>query len=306
MTYITNLNIFFRILLDNLTKVIYNGISDFISSCFAGRTGVASLAFFLLFSFSGTLGVGAEEPILDICLECLEEDGGLDLLISFPDGVAFCGAYLELIYGGSVCFENLTFSGGSPMGGMLSFVDRDGRVAILLDGDGQVFDGGGVKVGFSFLDAPSGEVRFEIVSGEAYFWQDDALVRLEVGMPSVCFVPDVGEPTEEREPPKLLEIKAVDGDIRLGGNAPDGCFAAGFEVFSVSLSTAEVCRFTVISVTSAGECESNFETRLEGLDGRYCIILRPVAYFRDGARYGEEKTILIIDGKIRGEDLGFP
>lgn len=305
MTYITNLNIFFRILLDNLTKVIYNGISDFISSCFAGRTGVASLAFFLLFSFSGTLGVGAEEPILDICLECLEEDGGLDLLISFPDGVAFCGAYLELIYGGSVCFENLTFSGGSPMGGMLSFVDRDGRVAILLDGDGRTFEGGGLVAEFSFSDELGGEIGFEIASGEAYFWKNETLVRLVVESSSVCFDTDAEEPTDAAMP-ELLDIRAFDGGVSLTGNAPDGCFAAGFEVFSVSLSTAEVCRFTVISVTSAGECESNFETRLEGLDGRYCIILRPVAYFRDGARYGEEKTILIIDGNIRGEDLGLP
>ena len=306
MTYITNLYIFFRILLDNLTKVIYNGISDFMSSCFGRRTGTASLAFLLLFSFLATVDVGAEEPILDIGLECLEEDGGLDLLISFPDGVAFYGAYLVLSYDGVLSLEDIAPSGSLPVGGALSFADGGGRVAILLDGDGLAFDGGGVRVGFSFLDAPSGEVRFEIVSGEAYFWQDDALVRLEVGMPSVCFVPDVGEPTEEREPPKLLEIKAVDGDIRLVGSAPFGCFSTGVEVFSVSVPSAELCRFTVTSVPSAKECESNFETRLEGLDGRYCIILRPVAYFRDGARYGEEKTILIIDGNIRGEDLGLP
>lgn len=304
MTYITNLYIIFWNLLDNLTKVIYNGISDFVSSRFLRRIGLVLLVFLLLFAFSGAVAVGAEELIFDIRFECFETDGRLRLFIGFPDGVAFCGAYLELIYDAGLCLEELTFSGDLPVGGVLSFADGGDRIAILLDGDGQVFEGGGVVAEFSFVDTPFGEVGFEIASGEAYLWENEDLVRLSVEGASVCYVIG-GEPADARGLPELLEIRTADGGILTVGNAPFGCFSSGLEVFSVSLVSAEVCRFTVTSVTAVEDGESGFETLLRGFEGRHCLILRPVAYFRDGARYGEEKTVLIIDGNIYGENLGF-
>ncbi len=304
MTYITNLYIFFWNLLDNVTKVIYNGISDFIFSHFLRRIGLALLVFLLLFAFSGAVAVGAEDLTFDIGIECLETDGKLRIFIGFPDGLAFCGAYFELICDVALCLEDLTFSGDLPAGGALSFADGGDRIAILLDGNGQVFEGGGVIAEFSLADPPSGEVGFEIASGEAYLWENETLVRLAVESASARFDIDGDEPTDKRELPELREVREAEGGILSVVKAPFGCFSSGLEVFSVSLTSAEVCRFTVTSVTAAENMESGFETLLEGFDGKHCLILRPVAYFRDGARYGEKKTVLVADGNIYGEGFG--
>ena len=300
MTYITKINNIFLLLLDNLTRVIYNNISKMLLL----RIFLVFFAFSLVFpSFMGADRAPENEAsLLSVTLECSEEEGGIELSVSFPEGVRFCGFYCEILYDGRLCFEGASVSGGAPEGGQLSFADGGDRLALLLDGDGSVFCGERLVATFSFAGETVGEVCFELVSGDAYFWDEDVLVRLSV--PPTSFACELGGAISEGEAlflPEIAEIRVEDGELCVVCLAPKGCFSAGVEVFSVSLSDAARSRYTLTSVLPLDEAMVSFAGLPQAGRGRYCVILRPVAYFRDGAVCGEKKIFLLIDGNLRGE-----
>lgn len=303
MTYITKIENIFRVLLDNLTKPIYNIISIVRSLALWRNFCLAAL--FLAVAFSGFTPIASADggEVLSVRLDCFERNGKIELEISFPEGVDFCGFFCELLYDGEMLFfEGLMSRDDLPYDGELSFADAGGRVGILLDGDDSVFDGEGLTAVFSLQGELSGEICFDLVRADAYRWNGDMLCRLEVPPSFVAFVPDMAG-ADERGAPELLKFKVGDDGVAAVGYAPEGCFAAGFELAVVTVPSAELYRVTVAAVLPLFGGASEFELALlcVPLEGRACVILRPVVYSRDGATHGDEAVFLFIDGILYGE-----
>jgi hypothetical protein len=115
-----------------------------------------------------------------------------------------------------------------------------------------------------------------------------------------------GSEVESARSDRNFEIEvAQNGDCALVGltgyTFSDG-FAAGFDVSVVLLATSETeCFLSVAALpVSKGETyrfERNFTVPQKG---NVCVIARPVIYDGQGAKYGNEKVFLIINGELCG------
>lgn len=300
MAYITKYEIIFQILLDNLTKAVYNIISKIVSLC--SKHIIFAVILFPVFALvSFTLAVPARcEELLVVELGCVAQGGEVQLEIVFPRDEELCGFYGEILYDSSMlCFNGIEPNGELPIDGELSFVDADGRLGILLDSSNTPFDGQILTASFSLKDELSLPVCFELTSAEAYRWNEERLCRLDVPTALVEVEPDL---SEKKEVPELLKFLSGDGEFIAFGRTVSGSFASGFEVVVVDVRIAEMYRITVAAVQSYNEESFDFGRKLDlPKEGRFCVIICPLAYKRDGVRYGDTVTFLVDTGKIIGE-----
>ncbi len=300
MAYITKKEIIFQILLDNLTKAVYNIMSKIVSLCFEWRV-CAAVLFPAVALASFTLAVPDRcEELLIVELGCVAQGGEVKLEIVFPRDESFCGFYGEILYdSGILCFDGIETDGESPIDGELSFADADGRLGILLDSSDTPFEGQVLVASFSLKEELSLPVCFELTSAEAYRWNEERLCRLDVPTASVELEPDL---SQQSEVPQLLEFLSNDGEFIAFGRTPSGFFASGFEIVAVDVRAVEIYRITVAAVQSYNEGSFEFNRKLDlPKEGRFCVIIRPVAYKRDVVRYGDEVSFLLDNGKILGE-----
>lgn len=244
------------------------------------------------------LASGYEEPVgLSACIVTeMSDDGILTVSILLDGGADFCGILLELSR--PTGFELLAAeSAVLPDSAVLSCFLSDERVRILIDCDSNMTVEGELAV---LRFAPSGELQGEaeddpvaqvvFLAGDAYLWEDGALISLPVS------VKNAGR---EREQATSLLMTCEKGyvSVNLVQTSQPGCFAVGFDVFTVDLDSQVLERYLYVGVCGAGD---SFESPCLVLPdrGSFCIIVRTLGYHRLGAVASEDQVYCIIDGVL--------
>ena len=241
-------------------------------------------------------------------------DETVRLSLTTGDGVSICGMRAVVRYDPEMLklkevIPDEKFAGS---GGVLSFADRYGEVVLVADiCENYTECELGILVFETRETCRAGEVCFELQVDPMYFWDEDELVSIEppakeefaVVIPD--FVMDNGALGLTVETKKEGEAVA----LTLRAVAPSRCFAAGFDVCVVELTSLDVQGFSVLSVPGGDMAEERtFSHTLRlSLEGAYCVIIKPMIYFRGGVVSGCEVVIFIDDGLVkRNNKKAFP
>ena len=230
-----------------------------------------------------------------------DEDGFLKIGLSL-EGAAFCGLRAALRYDpdGAALSEVIPDELLTEQGGALSFVERDGEITIIVDLCENYDEG---EIGILLFEVFGREICLEAQIEEIYFWREDCLAGIKLPEKekfSVAFQAS-GANEDVLGPVAMINTDGETAELTLSAVAPSRCFAAGLELCVVELESLETQGFSVSGVLSGSAAEKRSFSHTVALSsvGRYCIIVKPVAYFGSGAVTGREIVIIVDNGSLK-------
>ena len=305
MSYFTKIANIFDSCVDNTDKRLYN------IKCNLYKVIVFCLLLPCLVAFCGlddacfAETVACEEiEAAFLRFECVSGDmSEMRLSLSVEEGFAVCGLSI------SVCYDSERVSFGEIVpseslregGGVISHADRGGEIDIIVDFSKNYTEGELCELIFPVIGGDGG-IFFEMKLSSAYRWDKGSLISLRGNQFGSILVAlrDKGETS-------ALSVLRLDTfssgekvDITVWMNAPNVCFAAGLEVYAVEIVSFESESFSLIGAhggDAGGERRFSQTFSLPAIGG-YFVIVKPVAYFKSGAVFGNDTVILIDNGEL--------
>ena len=215
------------------------------------------------------------------------------LTLTLDEGDAVCGFLAEIAYDSdSLTLVRVTPDGETDNGGHISYLDRGGRLRILADGYMECFRGRLFTVVFRIDGDAVAESGVSFTSLSLFRWCE-GVSEERIDVESVRI-------PAERLDGETDGVKYADGAVTVVCFLDGFPFAAGLEVTAVDLRSPCVESFETVFFLRCGEAVLD-ATVLLPTRGRYCIILRPVSYFRDGAETGDGWIFILTDGVLFGD-----
>lgn len=277
---ILNINILNHCI-DKLTKAIYNTIRFLCKNhymkvclCMAIAATVATVNPLTGYSadiFDGEGTVSLEASAAD--------DEEIRLVVKIGDGIELCG------FSASICYEAealelITAKNISAEKTDLYFLSEDGFVRFILDGDGNIFTGCVAELVFAVRDGErKGELNFEIIPTEAYYWKNERLVRVRLYGGELS-IPNFPSKDESVLMKASVIMRGEDCFLLVEGCSRSGCIAAGFDVtvFEVGSAVGESYR-SVSVMPKSGEKPGDFLQEIKiSQKGIVCVAVRPLTY----------------------------
>lgn len=307
MLFFANYIKFLKIYIERVRNEFYNAKSKLRNYCVGAL--LIPLAIAAASSFVVECGASglteASEPVY-VRLESLLSSGEtVELNLSVAEGLPICGMRAVVRYDSdAVAFKGIIADGAlADRGGVLSFTDRGGEIAIVVDAcENYAGCDLGVLV-FDVLEAYAGrESCFELYVDSLYFWDEDELVAADLPNERNFFVV-VTAPAADDGSFNLTAETSSNGvvvELTLRAIAPSRCFAAGFDIYAVEIASLEEQRFSVLGVLDGDMAEERAFSHTVSLSSnkRYCVIIKPVVYSGNEAEAGREVVIVIDDGSV--------
>lgn len=228
-------------------------------------------------------------------------DDNVRMSLSVADGAMICGMKTVIRYNSDAAAFKEIVSDGELVerGGVLSFVECDGEITIIVD-FGENYTGCGIGV-FVF-DGFGRDICFDVYVESIYIWEENELVFAEM-MQKESFSVVIQYPKLDNDSFDLaVETHNYDENVELTlrATAPSRCFAAGFDVYMVEIASLESQCFSVLSVLGGDMAEERVFSHTVGLSSlrEYCVIIKPIVYFGSGATTGKEIVIVIDNGHV--------
>ena len=225
------------------------------------------------------------------------------LTVTLPKGDAVCGFSAEIFYNSeSLRFVGVHPTGDADGGGHIACVNEGGRLRVIADGYKASFYDRILAVTFS-VEGALGEDSISLISLELYRWRSGEFFSERIDF-------DPSRLDFEIYQDEKAELVRLDGAIYQGGGAyarlsVEGCaYAAGLEITLVDLLSGEMTVFSVVRGMPLSASESEISVVLPS-GGRFCVILRPVAFYGEGVASCSGKTFVLIEGTLLGDITDF-
>ena len=293
---------FLKVCIDFYIKSLYNVEGKLLKLYQNGQKTAFFLAFaivFAVFSRLSVFSVDAEDELtLDLEAFCDYESGMIRVSVVNAYSTELCGLLFDVCYDpAAFIFESAEKGDGIGESFELSYCDLGGRVRIIIDGNENCDEK--IIATLRFSAVYSSEFKsldfslFDETEAEAYRFAGKSVVRI-----GLVFGKTVFSNTGEAAIVTFIEVEdSKDGGTTLsfGGAVFGEAFAAGVEVTVISLAdlgTERVLLSGILPLSSDREKRFCFVLELPR-GGDICIIVRPVAYKKDGAEFGEAKTFVV-------------
>lgn len=300
------MEIILKVYIDNLLNLLYNK-KRMLCKIFQFAMRLVSVFLAMMITIvSAIVPYGAEDKseatvYVTMHAEANADNEQIKVYLSVEGCIDYCGFFLEFEY--SPWAELISVSSSeSEEGAVFSYIDLGSRVRILLDGDENLSEDHCLMViAFDCSESMSEPFHFQTDSllCTAYRWTEaaDGLVPLRVSFQvpelSVIMSPAV---TQETCGPELTQANGL-LELRITGQCRTSCFAAGFEYFVVDLLSGETDGYSCIGVIG-DEGQFVSEPLRLSKTGRFCVVVRPLSYYRLGCCKGEYRVFCIINGSL--------
>jgi hypothetical protein len=297
MLNLTKIVVFLRAAIDDIYKFVYN-VKGYLCAVAAVMAVVVVCAELPISSVDSE---GRMRRSVALELSSSENENGEEIFVtvSLKEG-ELCGMFACLEYDkAAVEFVSAELD-ESPREQDFAFLTNGGEDGIFLVFDGSENLRSGSLVTFVFKPlSESGDALFSLKVSSAFAWAAEAAEELDVTTPSlslsVCR-------NEENEEPVLSSVR-IESDsgqpvLTLCGSARD-CFAVGFDICTVNLSSFRGESYRAMSVISTvGASAGRFEHSVAVPRGEsLCVIVKPIAFSGQREFTGKEKIIMIEDGE---------
>lgn len=277
---ILNINIL-NCCIDKLTKAIYNTIrflckNHCMRACFCVAIAIAAATVNPLTGYS----VELSDYKGTVSLEALAvDDEEIRLVVKIGDSIELCGLSAGICYDPEA-LELVSAKSISDEKTDLYFLDDDGFVTFILDGDRNALMGDVAEFVFKIKNGERKELlEFEIMPAEAYFWNNEKLLRVRLrggGLSIPCF--------SSEDDGYLIKasmiVRGGDCFLLVEGCSSSGCIAAGFDVTVFEIGSALGESYRSVSVMpKSGEEPGSFSQEIKiSPKGTVCIAVCPLAY----------------------------
>lgn len=309
MAYNTNFINIFEACVDNVNKKIYN------NKCKLYNFGVCVLlALAVAMALLGSVikcGASDEQDkdrLASVKLAGLShEDERIKFNLIADSAKPICGMQVIIRCNADMIrsVEVLPAQALTEQGGVVSFEYGEGEIAIIVDFCENYFGGEIAEISIAISEDFFGRsVCFETQVISLYFWSDDRLFAAALPEKEELWVtiPSLSADNSSFYATAEAESRAGEVSLTMSAVAEAGCFAAGFEVYAVELDGFGSQCFSVLSVLGGDASADRAFSHTAILSGekRYCVIIKPVAYFGSRAMSGGETVIIIDNGEVRG------
>ena len=295
MLNITKIINFFKAAIDIINKFVYN-VKGYLCVMAIFIMVIVIWAELPIFSSEGT-GRGREAAVFE--LAAFDNDNSEEICVTVSlRGGELCGMMSSLQYDAEAVELVGAFLAETPKSVDFGFLTNDdgGEVLFVLDGGTNISQCELVTFVFKPIsDADS--ATFSLSLSSAYCWDKEIAREIEVLQKTNSLTFFHGE--EAREP-KLTSacVESTSGQLVLNlCGAVGDCFAAGFDVYLVDLSTLEGDSCRMMSVLPIGNDSPKQFTHVVPVSGgeRLCVIVKPISFAGKEEILGTEK-IFMIDG----------
>lgn len=305
----TNINNIFWVCVDNLKKLSYN-VKRMLSQA---RRFVAEmpkiLLFVLLFIMAMILSafnIGSDElpecggATVSLKLEIVEIGSDhFSVALRYDGADELCGVLTDITYDeGLLTLDGVMAGRDLSSGGALTYISGDGRIAVLLDSP-ETLSVGELAVIRFFRNEPDGEIGMITLSGGC----GNACLLRNGRIEKACLSGNTLISGKDDS----FSAGAVSLDVSFSGGELSVCCISGEEsqflgarltVTDIYGMTTETYTVSARSEVSADGAFSSTAVLTDACGDRCVIVVSLLRYCRDRVETGEERVLLLYDGKM--------
>ena len=302
--------IFFKVLIDNLSKMIYN-VKRLLCNLMQKRQKMVHFMILLmllpLFSVFSVCSE-SDERKLSLFLEAnfSEESEIVSVFLKKTEGDELCGLTAELVYDPELfSFVSAEKSEFLRRSAEFDYEIAEKGIRFIID-DVENISGSELAVFYftaksrNFCDASAFSLSC-ISDMNACRIAGDKIIPIKVDLSETVLLDSCRNDGK-------VSIASLDGlnkndeeiSVSFVGIASGEYFAAGFEISAVALSTSQKESFCAVGVLPLSVESRHYYEQIVSFpsSGVYCVTVRPIAYGAKSWALGDETIFLVVNGKV--------